>query len=87
MLADYWIFIYFLKFNLNHQKPSTHTHTSTHTLYPPSPLKCSSSPCVELLLGSLQGLICWLGVLDSDLYQCDWVDEWSPVGPPLSSEP
>lgn len=95
MLPDYWIFIY-LFFNLNHQhhcKPPSHTtmrkhtHTYKHTLSPPSPLKCTSSPRVELLLGNLQGLICWPGVLDSDLYQWHWLDEWSPVGPLRSAEP
>lgn len=42
---------------------------------------------MEQLLGGLRELICWLQVLDSDLYQWDWMDEWSPVGPGLCFEP
>lgn len=79
MLADYWIF--FSLFNPNHHQPPTHTHTHTFSSNP------SEVACVKLLLPGLQGLISWLGVLDSDLYQWDWMDEWSPVGLAPSFEP
>lgn len=65
MLPDYIVFSLTIS-------ASSHSRPPPPTLEPPSPLKWFP-PCVEL--------ICWLPELDRDLYQWDWMDEWSPVGP------
>lgn len=82
-LLVFFFFYYIISnhYYLQHLPPNTHTNTlsSSKRLWSGNPLpvwSCSSAAC--------RGVICWQAVLDSDLYQWDWMDEWSPVGPVLS---